>query len=366
MRLGVLAIPLLQATYKSDFLGLYIGGLMVREGNGAHLYDTGAILAREQQILSDLNGIRMYLRSPFYALALSPLTILPLWPAFVLEMSVFYAALLACWAWAARRFGPDSLIWSALYYPAAIGTAYGQDCVVVLVALILSYRSLEKGRLFRAGLLLGIALIKFHLIILFPLVLLMHRKWRVLAGLTISTCIALGLSFAVIGVKGIPAYIRILQDNSQDTSINSPQSMLNIYSIPANFDIESRAINAALALLIVGLTVTAAYRAPLWRWFSAAAVGSLLIVPHCYLYDGTFLLLPLWLVMFQSEMKSTRVAALILAMPFLYFFLISHPPYTVIPMLPVLIFLIALAWEGYRSMNARTGSGNVQLQYAAH
>ncbi len=127
------------------------------------------------------------------------------------------------------------------------------------------------------------------------------------------------MSFAVLGVKGIPAYIRILQDTGQDTLINSPQSMLNIYSIPSNIHIESRAVNALLALLIVGLTVAAAYRAPMWRWFSAAAAGSLLIVPHCYLYDGTLLLLPLWLAMFHSNVKSTRVAGLILAFPFLYF-----------------------------------------------
>ena len=173
--MGGFAFRLFQSTFRSDFLGLHIGGLMVREGNAAHLYDTGAIWARELQILPDLNGIRMYVRSPFYALILSPLTILPLWPAFVLEMSLFYIALLACWVWVASRFGPDSLIWSSVYYPAAIGTAFGQDCVVLLVTLILSYIWLEKNGLFRAGLLLGIGLFKFHLIVLFPLVLLMHR-----------------------------------------------------------------------------------------------------------------------------------------------------------------------------------------------
>jgi hypothetical protein len=79
----------------------------------------------------------------------------------------------------------------------------------------------------------------------------------------------------------------------------------------------------------------------------------LLIVPHCYLYDATFLLLPLWLVIFNSKEKVTRICALIMAAPFLYFFVATHPPYTGIPSLLILTFLSGLAFEGYKMSRSK-------------
>jgi alpha-1,2-mannosyltransferase len=345
---GSFAWGLFRSTYRVDFLSYYIGGLLIREGRADRLYDTTLMWKREREMLPDLPSVRTYIRPPFYAVLLAPLTILPPWPAFLVEMALFYSMLLACWAWAGFRFGPDAIIWSAIFFPAAIGTAYGQDCVLILVAALLAFIAIERKWLFVAGLVLGIALIKFHLIILFPLVLLMHRQWRVLAGLFVSACIAITLSVAFAGPSSIPNYIRMVQFISRDRLEQSPPSMLNIYAIPANFGLDSQVLNGFLALLVIALTVIAAYRAPLWRWFSAAAAGSLLIVPHCYLYDATYLLLPLWLVMFGSTDKLTRIATLVFAAPFLYFLVGTRPPYTAFPSLLVLTFLIALAVEGYR------------------
>jgi hypothetical protein len=350
---GSFAWGLFPATFRVDFLSYYIGGLLVREGQVDKLYDTGAMWARERVLLPDLVSVRTYIRPPFYAVLLSPLTILAPWPAFLVEMSIFYSILIACWFWAARRFGPDALIWSAIFFPAAIGTAYGQDCVIILLGILLCFIALERKWTFTAGLLLGIALIKFHLIILFPLALLLHRQWRVLSGLAVASLVALTLPIAVVGQSAIPAYLRMVQYVNRDSLEQSPQSMLNIYAIPANFFIDSKPLNLALALFVLGLTILAVYQAPLWRWFSAAAAGSLLIVPHCYLYDATFLLLPLWLVIFQSTEKATRICTLIMAAPFLYFFVGTYPPYTGLPSLLILTFLSGLAFEGYKMLRSK-------------
>jgi hypothetical protein len=350
---GSFACGLFRATFRVDFLSYYIGGLLVREGQVDKLYDTRAMWARERLLLPDLVSVRTYIRPPFYAVLLSPLTMMAPWPAFLVEMSLFYSILLASWIWAAFRFGPDALIWSAIFFPAAIGTAYGQDCVIILLGILLCFVALERKWEFTAGLLLGIALIKFHLIILFPLALLLHRRWRVLSGLAVASFVAITLPIVVVGQSAMPAYLRMVQYVNGDSLEQSPQSMLNIYAIPANFFIDSRPLNAALALLVLGLTILAAYQAPLWRWFSAAAAGSLLIVPHCYLYDATFLLLPLWLTIFHSTEKSTRICTLIMAIPFLYFFVGTHPPYTVIPSLLILTFLSGLAFEGYKMSRSK-------------
>ena len=347
------AWALFHATYKVDFLGNYIGGLLIHEGKPHQIYDAATVWARERELLPDIPVIRIYVRPPFYALLLSPLTVLPLWPAFLVEMALLYGIIAGSWIWAARRFGPDSLIWSSIFYPAAIGTAYGQDCAIILAAALLCYISIEKEKPLLAGLLLGIALFKFHLILLFPVIFLMYRQWRILAGLTLSTGIAIVLSLAIIGPSGVPGYLRVIQNTNPDVLNPSPQSMLNIYAIPANFFIDSTPLDIALAMLILSLTILAAYRAPLWRWFSAAAAGSLLIAPHCYLYDATFLLLPLWLVIFHSTEKVTRICTLIMAAPFLYFFVGTHPPYTGMPSLLILTFLSGLAFEGFRNSRAK-------------
>ena len=86
---------------------------------------------------------------------------------------------------------------------------------------------------------------------------------------------------------------------------------------------------------------------PYWRSLAAAVAGLLLIAPHVFRYDASFLLLPLWLVMFVSKSSFSRFAALALVVPIPYFIAIFGKPFGAVPPLAILVFLVALARENY-------------------
>ena len=71
------------------------------------------------------------------------------------------------------------------------------------------------------------------------------------------------------------------------------------------------------------------------------------MAPHGYAYDAAILLLPIWMLLFVSEKRLSRVAALLLVTPLPFFTLMAGPPWSVLPAVLVILLLIALARESY-------------------
>lgn len=92
-------------------------------------------------------------------------------------------------------------------------------------------------------------------------------------------------------------------------------------------------------MLTVLIAAVAARRAPLWKLFALATAGSMLIVPHVYRYDGTFLLLPLWCGMFLSSRRATRLASATLYSPLPLLVSLRPPFHAIYPALLVIFFL---------------------------
>ena len=289
-----------------------------------------------------------FVRPPYYAALLAPLAYLPFSTALWAWLGLQSAALVLCWAWAWKRFGPDALVLGFLYLPTAIDIAHGQDCVLMLGILILSYVVLERGLPFCAGLLLALGLAKFHLLVLFPLILAATVHCRLLAGFAAGGAILAVISALLGGRQGVAGYVALLRRNDLERLAPSPDQMINIHAIPATLHLPSLWLSALLVLAVVTLVLVAARRAPRWRWFSAAAAGSLLASPHVYGYDAGLLLLPLWLSVHQSGFRLTRVAATLLIVPLPFLASLAGPPWSLLPCLLLVLFLASLAGEPLR------------------
>ena len=96
----------------------------------------------------------------------APLAALPLASAFLANVVVLGLMLIGCWVWFARTLGGQALVLASFFLPAALGIAFGQECVLMLVAAIISYHLHEKGRDGWAGAALALALFKYHLLLL--------------------------------------------------------------------------------------------------------------------------------------------------------------------------------------------------------
>ena len=205
---------------------------------------------------------------------------------------------------------------------------------------------------FWSGVVLGVALFKFHLVLLLPLAMVLRRRRLMFAGFCLSGTVEVLLSPILGGLGGVQQYVRLLQSDELTYLSPAPERMLNVYAIGANFGLDHIALKAAAATLVVGLALFAIWRAPLWRWLGAALAGSILIVPHDYAYDGGILFLPLLLVVFRSTYPLSRFAAATFLVPLPFLGLSIGPPYAFLPAAALLFFLIALARENYLELSS--------------
>ncbi len=167
---------------EHDFVSFYVGSSLALEGRFAVLYDRDVQFGRQKEVAPTKDQLVPYVRPPFYLAALAPLSLFSLHTSFWLWIVGHSLLLIACWVWAGRRFGPDALIFGALYLPTALGIASGQDCVVMLAVGIGFYHLADQQRDFPAGAVLALGLLKFHLLLLLPLAMILNKRWRMLAG----------------------------------------------------------------------------------------------------------------------------------------------------------------------------------------
>jgi hypothetical protein len=342
---GVLGGPILVHFYINDFLCYYIGGTLVREGRLADLYNPTAQMDVQHRVAPGVAEPRPYVRPPWFAFALAPLTNLTLVHAYAVWIATLLITLLATWAWATVRFGEQALVLAVLFLPANLGICFGQDSAAMLAVLCISYVLLAREKYFASGLALGMGLMKFHLLLLFPVWMLFKKRWSMLAGFAATGALFLAAALLALHPSGLAAYAQVLLHGRTELFDPSPDTMINIYSVTANFGVQSRALNAALAVLVVAIALWGLRRAPDWRALAIVSTASLLISPHVFGYDASMLLLPVWLVIENATRKLSRYVTLILAAPFTFCFTLANPPLRCIPALALLAFLVAMATD---------------------
>jgi hypothetical protein len=195
-------------------------------------------------------------------------------------------------------------------------------------------------------------LIKFHLFILWPLALLLQKRWRMLAGACAAVTAELLVSLALAGPAGMAKYFALLRMSGLRHLSPSPELMINVGGLALNLGVESIAATGLLMAAAVILTAAACWRAPLWRAVAAASAGSLLVAPHVYGYDAGLLLAGLWLAMFESgtqrESRFPRIAATVFLTPLPLLLGLAGPPWAAATPLALLAFLASLASMGPR------------------
>jgi len=343
---AVLGLPVLISAYNYDFLCWYNGGTLAREARFGDLYRETAQAQVQEQVAPGLNEPRPYARPPWFALALAPLTALPLVKAYVVWVAAWLVVMLATWAWGVARFGESALLLAALFLPTNIGLCYGQDCAAMLAICCGAWVLMERRRPLASGMVLGLGLMKFHLLLLVPLGLILKRQWRMLAGFAATGAVFLAVTLAVFGVSGLEQYVYYLRYGKTEFLGHSPESMINVYSILLNFGIDSKIVHVLAAAAVLCGSIFGILRAPTWRAVSIALTGSLLITPHVFGYDAAMLLLPMWLVIENSRHQLPRWSVLALANPLTFYTTAVRAPWSAIPAALLLVFLAVLITDG--------------------
>lgn len=329
---------------KGDFVSFYTGATLAWQGRYDVIHDPVLQRELETKRFPDMEMFRPYIRPSWSAFWMSPMSLLSVDSAF-LAWIVWHVLLLAlCCVWAVRKFGWDALFFVCLNYPVGSGIVHGQDATWMLTLAVGCYALAEKGRDFWAGSVLGLGLVKPHLWMVFLPAMLLHRKSKMALG-SLATAVVIGATcLALGGHAGIVAYLRLLLGN-QVQAPPGPHTMMNVQAIQSNFDLGSPWISVPVMLIMCCIVFVGLRNAPLWKWFTVASGGSLVLAPHIYSYDATLFVLPLWLIFFHARRPVTRMLAALFSTPLPYFASVGGMPWTAVPACILLLVVIAVAFE---------------------
>jgi hypothetical protein len=287
-----LAVHGYTAQESGDFLAYYSGAKLAWTG---HLYDAASVQSEQVRAIGVSAPALQFVRLPFYAVLLSPLGLLPFPAAFAIWQScslLAAAGSLMLWRGMARSWLAICYCWSM---PLASGFIAGQDTTFLLLVVVVCLRTFRAWP-FATGMLASLLAIKFHLFLLWPLLLIAQRRRRLAAGFACGAAALAGLSFAAAGPHWITEYWNVIRKPAVSPA---DQLMPNLngllHALPHGVWIE-----AAAAIGIAVLSWRALRRTGFADGLAVMLAGGLLISHHAYTGDG-LLLLPALLILIQEH-----------------------------------------------------------------
>ena len=347
---------------ENDFPVFYSNAQMVREGQSSHLYDFDAENSFVHRVSTKSRAPNNHL--PYELLIFVPLTHLQFGTAHVLWILVSLAMLVAVAAMLhnirpnSSSFGVTFLTITA-FFPVWYCLLQGQDSIVLLFLLALSYWCWKRGNDDAAGFVLALGLFRPQLVLPFAFVALLGGKWKFVRGFVPGAVVVVGLSAWIVGLHGMTEYARVLisQGTGGATGALAKQwqvdpglmptlrGLLWIGSpswVPAgirNFLLISGTLGG---LLWAGKRMrTAADTATFDLAFAIAVAMITLVSFHSFLHDFSLMILPLLIAgdAVVSARASDKGAYWIVTLGFLFFL---TPLYVVVALLSPSVGLLAL------------------------
>ncbi|PYX09361.1 MAG: hypothetical protein DMG88_06845 [Acidobacteria bacterium] len=345
----------------TDFPEFYAAAKMVNEGLGHKLYNP----AVQQQFQIQYAGrIGTYFNHPpFEVLFYLPFAAQLPHRAYVL-WSLLNLGLLIVIARSLHHYAFTRLGWQALlalflvFPPVLLNLLQGQDSVLLLFFVVMSFAALNTGKQFLAGCLLACGLFKFHLIFPLALILAVNRTKKFLLGFLLFAAVLIVISMAICG-PGFPiAYPRFLLalPNLPFSGIH-PRQMANLRGLFALLLPGSKSASLALTIAASLLLLSVAVRERAMArkrpqatglTFANAVLVSVLVSYHLSPHDLSLLLLPMTVIstyLLSPHPVSMRIRAILIAslmilyLPPLHLVLLALHSYAYAG-IPVLIFFL--------------------------
>jgi hypothetical protein len=287
-----------------DFRTQYAAGYMVRTGHASQLYDYDETRQIQNKLVSQSDKALPFIHLAYEALFYVPFSLFTYEIAYFLFFGVNVCFLV--WAFFLLRPYLSGLaeIWWLLppaiflcFLPVTMTLLEGQNSISLLVLMIAVMVRLDRGEDLWAGLLFGLASVKFQYVIPIALLFLIWRRWRFLAGFAISSASLVLISVWMTGVAGFLSYLRLLGSMSAHFSSQNgmhlgirPELMPNlrglIYALSGSSSLTISLVTLFLSAVVLLWTATRRLSFPL------ALMASLLVSYHETFTDATLLILP--------------------------------------------------------------------------
>ena len=339
---------------RTDFRTQYTAGYMMRSGNAYRIYDYGAQLLFQNQLVGARDVALPFDHLPYEALFFVPFSYLSFKAAYF-AMLVFNLVVLALSVRLMRRWTSTlgiypwlSSVMVIVFLPTAVALMQGQDSILLLFCLTAAFVALEGGHEFLAGVLLSLGLFKFQIVLPSALLFLLWKRWRFSAGFSLSAAMVVASSLVLIGREAATSYFRLLLSMSMGLSSPADQSRLGTppATMPNLRGLVFGLLNNRLPMTwiqIVILTISAICLVAAYIGGSKARSGNSLLIAilagaavsyHFHLHDMAILLLPIlvWLdqcipALPDGDLHQRRVAqfaALTFTAPVIFCFSPGH------------------------------------------
>jgi hypothetical protein len=172
----------------------------------------------------------------------------------------------------------------------------GQDTILVLFLVIAVIRLIAAHRGTAAGLVLGLGLVKPHLLALLVVLLLMRRLWRALAGFVVSGGVLVALSWWLVGWAGLRTWVTVPFGDLYRSEVVAGQAWkaVSLPSLVTSLGPPDLpwwqligVLTAAILTLFSVLAIFVLRSAKVWpAVWGIALLATLVSSPHAMLYDA--------------------------------------------------------------------------------
>src|SRR5581483_9579773 len=204
----ILIVPGALATGGYDFRQVYAAAYMIRTGHGNELYDYNAQKEFQNALVSREDVALPFVSPAYEAWVLAPLSLLPFRSAYCAFLGLNLIALWLCFALLRPWMGNLRAIYPWLpgalflgFLPVATALIEGQDSVLLTLLLTAAFVCLIRNRNFAAGILTGMGLFKFPIVLPIALLFLLWRRWNFLFGFALA---AGALAATCVWLTGVP------------------------------------------------------------------------------------------------------------------------------------------------------------------
>lgn len=287
----------------TDYIQFYSAGLTLRLRNADQLYDFEYQKELQESLAgATLDSIHAFITPPFLAWLYLPFSIFPYMLSFLLWSVLSLAALWLSFIWLRLENPARKYLWALSWFPVFASISFGQNSLLSLAILSLTYYFWIANRRLAAGIVLSLLLYKPQLLLGVGLLWILEwrRDWKALLGLGLSSGVITSLSFWLLPIA------------SQDYLVISRTILPRLQTVEGFPLWHAHTLRAFFLLLFPGqitlsylfwiLISTIAVIAFIRFWlvyrgnqpllYAGAICLTVLVTPHAMIYDWVLLLIP--------------------------------------------------------------------------
>jgi len=341
------------ALWGRDFVNVYTSGSLVLHGQLDILYDVDAYRAYQLELFHQSLKYHNYSYPPVTLLYTWLFALLP----YPLALIAWLGGTGAFFIWAARPYLREAGLpaWIAIVAPASIINLWAGHYGFLVGGLWLAAWHYLPRKPVLAGALIGCMIVKPHLAVLAPIVLIYRREWRAALAAAGTAAFLAGLSLLLFGPELWEIYLTktaVLQaamvDDVRTFFIRMMPTLMPSLAILG--------VRTATAMIIQAVVAVAALGLLLWKMPSdskaagmATATATFLVLPYAFTYDMTVAGLAAMLLFQRSRTGAPPAFMLAAAFAFLLPMTVMYFNYFHLPIAPPILAFQLLALFGLLS-----------------